>query len=112
LKVVFTAQKPIKSFAHCNKYGAKGVVTTANGDRLAGVQLTLWEEGVGLVALKASDAGGSYLIEIEAKPTRRKLWVQVYQNDLPVSDPLAVETAADCGQGPQIFQINWQEKSE
>jgi hypothetical protein len=111
LKVVFTAQKPIKGFTNCTKYGVKGVVAAANGDRLGGVQITLWEEGVGLVALDTTDAGGSYSIEIKDQPTSRKLWVQVYQNDLPVSDPLSVETQADCRQGYQIFQVNWREKS-
>ncbi len=112
LKVVFTAEKPIKGFGNCARYGVKGVVIAANGDRLGGVQITLWAEGVGLVALSHSDAGGSYAIEINDKPARRKLWVQVYQNDLPVSDPLSVETELDCHKGQQIFQVNWREKSE
>jgi hypothetical protein len=111
-KVVFTAEKPIKGLANCAKYGVKGVVTAANGDRLEGVQITLWAEGVGLVELTDTDAGGSYAIEIKDKPAQRKLWVQVYQNDLPVSDPLSVETELDCRKGRQIFQVNWREKSE
>ncbi|MFN8453676.1 MAG: hypothetical protein U0401_03230 [Anaerolineae bacterium] len=112
LKVVFTAEKPIKGFANCTEYGIKGVVTAANGDRLGGIQITLWAEGVGLIELNHTDAGGSYAIEIKDKPARRKLWVQVYQNDLPVSDPLSVETELDCHKGHQIFQVNWREKSE
>ncbi|MFN8456068.1 MAG: hypothetical protein U0401_15610 [Anaerolineae bacterium] len=112
LKVVFTAEKPLKGFANCTRYGVKGVVAAANGDRLGGVQITLWAEGVGLIKLSDTDAGGSYALEIEDKPARRKLWVQVYQNDLPVSDPLSVETELDCRKGRQIFQVNWREKSE
>ncbi|MBI1880448.1 MAG: hypothetical protein HYR94_19900 [Chloroflexi bacterium] len=109
---VFAVQKPIKGSADCDTYGFKGLVMTSNNDRLAGVQIIVWEEGVGLVAVDTSDAKGAYKIEIKDKPAQRKFWVQVYQNDVPASEPLAVETQADCRRGFQIFQINWREISQ
>lgn len=112
LKAVFTAEKPIKGFSDCNKYGFKGVVKASNNDRLAGVQVIIWEEGVGLLNMATTDGGGSYVIEINAKPARRKLWVQVYLNDVPASDPISVETEADCHTGFQFYQINWRAKEE
>lgn len=105
-------QKPIKGSADCDTSGVKGLVTTRQGDRLAGIQVIVWEEGVGLVAADTSDDKGAYRIELKDKPTQRKFWVQVYQNDVPASEPLSVETQADCRQGFQIYQINWREKSE
>jgi len=112
VQAIFAAQKPIKKFSNCDMYGFKGVVTASNGDRLEGIQIIIWEEGVGLVTVDTTDAGGAYVIEIKDKPTQRKLWVQVYQNDVPASDPLSVETQADCRNGFQIYQINWQAKEE
>lgn len=111
-EVVFTAEKPIKGFSNCAKYGFKGVVKASNDDRLAGIQITIWEEGVGLLAVDTTDEDGVYVIEIKDQPTQRKFWVQVYQNDVPASDPLSVETQSDCRQGYQIYQINWREKEE
>ncbi len=111
-EVAFTAEKPIKGFSNCTKYGFKGVVKASNDDRLAGIQITIWEEGVGLFAVDTTDEDGAYVIEIKDQPTQRKFWVQVYQNDVPASDPLSVETQADCRQGYQIYQINWREKEE
>jgi hypothetical protein len=109
---VFAVQKPIRGSSDCNTYGFKGLVLTSNGDRLAGIQVIIWEEGVGLVAVDTTSARGAYDIELKDKPTQRKFWVQVYQNDVPASEPLSVETQADCRKGFQIFQINWQEKKE
>ncbi len=109
---VFAAQKPIKGLADCDTSGFKGVVSASNGDRLEGVQITVWEEGVGLLAVDTTDAGGTYRIELKDKPSQRKFWVQVYQNDVPASEPLSVETQADCRKGFQIYQINWRAKEE
>jgi hypothetical protein len=109
---VFAAQKPIKGLADCDASGFKGIVSASNGDRLEGIQVIVWEEGVGLVAVDTTDAGGTYQIEMKDKPSQRKFWVQVYQNDVPASEPLSVETQADCRKGFQIYQINWRAKEE
>jgi hypothetical protein len=109
-KAIFIPQKPIIGFSDCDSYGFKGIVTASNGDRLAGVQVIIWQEGVGLLTVGNTDIGGSYFIEVKDKPAQRKLWVQVYQNDVPASEPISVETQADCRTGHQIYQINWQEK--
>lgn len=104
---LFVAQKPIQGSADCDTSGFKGRVTASNGDRLEGIQVIVWEEGVGLVAVDTTDTEGAYQIEFVDKPSPRKFWVQVYQNDVPASDPLSVETQADCRKGFQIYQINW-----
>ncbi len=109
---VFTAQKPIKGLADCDASGFKGVLTANNGDRLEGLQITVWEEGVGLVAVDTTDAEGRYQIELKDQPAERKFWVQVYQNDVPSSEPLSVATQANCRQGFQVYQINWRVKEE
>ena len=84
-KVVFMAEEPIKGFSDCDKYGFWGKALTRNGTRLQGVQVVVWEGQTGLVALDTTDAEGSYLIEIEDEPAQRKLWLQVFENDVPVS---------------------------
>ena len=109
---LFAVQKPIQGSADCNTTGFKGMVRAGNGDRLAGIQVIVWEEGVGLIAVDTTDAGGAYKIELNDKPSSRKFWVQVYQNDVPASEPLSIETQADCRKGYQIFQINWRAKSQ
>jgi hypothetical protein len=109
---VFAVQKPIKGTADCDTSGFKGIVSSSNGDRLAGLQVTVWEEGVGLLAIDTTNDEGIYTIEMKDKPARRKFWVQVYQNDVPASEPLSVETQADCQKGFQIYQINWRGKEE
>lgn len=109
---LFSVQKPIQGSADCSTTGFKGIVRAGNGDRLAGLQVIVWEEGVGLIAVDTTDAGGAYKIELRGKPSSRKFWVQIYQNDVPASEPLSVETQADCQKGYQIYQINWRAKAE
>jgi len=67
----------------------------------------VWEKQAGLLALGTTDTEGNYLIEIEGDPAQRKLWVQIYENDLPVSQPVFVETHIDCQTGFQFYQIDW-----
>jgi len=107
-KISFKAKEPIKGFSDCQKFGFKGSVTGGNGKRLQGVQIVVWDDQNGLLALKNSDAEGNYLITLADEPARHRLWVQVYENDLPVSRPVFVETNIDCQNGFQIYQIDWQ----
>ena len=111
-QVKFAPAEPAKGFPNCDSYGFKGVVSDRNGKRLQGVQIVAWEDKVGLLNLTNTDAGGSYLIEIEAEPGLRKVWVQVFENDIPVSEAVAVETQINCQTGFQIYQVNWQEISD
>ncbi len=106
-KVVFAAQEPIKGFSDCDVFGFKGIVMAGNGDRLQGVQIVVWDDQAGLLALTITNAEGNYLIEIEDELAQRRLWVQVYQDDLPVSRPAFVETQLDCQNGFQVYQIDW-----
>jgi hypothetical protein len=111
-KVKFAPAEPIKGFPNCDSYGFKGVVSDRNGKRLQGVQIVAWEDKVGLLNLTNTDTGGSYLIEVEAEPGLHKVWVQVFENDIPVSEAVAVETQINCETGFQIYQVNWQEISD
>lgn len=111
-EVIFAAQEPLKGFSSCTRYGFKGSVTTSNGTDLKGVQIVVWEDETGFLALDTTDANGHYSIEIQDAPARRKLWVQIYQHDIPVSLPVLVETHVDCQTGFQIYQIDWQQATE
>lgn len=110
LKIKFVAEEPIEGFSNCRVYGFKGVITTDNEKE---AQVVVWDDQAGgLLAMDSTDADGNYSIEIKAKPDQRDLWVQVYQNDVPVSEPLLVKTQVDCQNGFQVFQINWREKGQ
>jgi hypothetical protein len=111
-EVKFVPVEPIKGFSNCQHYGFKGVVSGRNGTRLQGVQLVAWEDKVGLLALGSTDQGGSYVIEVAAQPGPHKLWLQVFENDVPVSEAVAVETQINCQTGFQIYQVDWQETAE
>jgi hypothetical protein len=106
-KVIFAAEEPIKGFSNCNSFGFRGLLTTSNGNRLQGVQIVVWEDQIGLLALNNTDAEGNYLIEIDDSPAQHTLWVQIYENDLPVSRPVFIETQIDCQNGFQVYQIDW-----
>jgi hypothetical protein len=107
-QIKFIPEEPIQGFSNCSGYGLKGAAMTGNGERLQGVQIVVWEERVGLLGLNTTDEEGNYLIEIADEPAPHRLWVQVYENDLPVSEPVLVETQIDCQLGFQVYQINWQ----
>ena len=107
-KIVYIASEPIQGYSSCTTFGFKGVVTESNGTGLQNVQVVVWEEQAGLLALTGTDNEGNYLIEILEKPATRKLWVQIFENDVPVSQPVLVETQPDCQNGFQIYKIDWQ----
>ena len=108
-EIIYTAQQPIEGFSSCENFGFKGAVVEGNGTGIQNVQIVVWDKKDGLLAVDVTNAQGSYLIELTNDPSRaRDLWVQLYQNDLPVSQPVAVKTQIDCENGFQIHQINWQ----
>ncbi len=110
LYVRFVPQEPIKGFSNCDSYGFRGKVTNPQDGPLAGFQVVVWQdEGGGLLALERTDQNGTYAIKIPAKPAPRALWVQLYEDDSPVSEPILLKTQIDCQNGFQIFQLNWQE---
>jgi hypothetical protein len=108
-EVLFVAEEPIEGFSNCNAYGFRGVIKNSQEDRVAGVQVVVWEDQVGLLALDSTDESGAYVIDIKDKPKDRNLWVQVYRGDLPVSEPITVKTYVDCQNGYQVYRINWLE---
>jgi hypothetical protein len=112
VKELFKVEEAPEGFVDCDGYGFNGTVTAHNGQHLAGVQVVVWENQTGLVALGTTDDDGNYLIEIQDKPGQPQLWVQIYQDDLPVSAPVSVQIHLDCHSGSQVYQINWQELPE
>lgn len=110
LQVSFEPQEPIQGFSNCDSYGFRGQVTNSQDSPLAGFQVVVWRDaGGGLLALDTTDQNGAYAIQIQAKPAARALWVQLYKDDSPVSEPILLKTQIDCQNGFQIFQLNWQE---
>ena len=107
VEILFVPEEPVQGYANCEIYGFKGTVSGDRNVALAGLQVVVWSKKAGLVALDTIKADGSYLIEVQAEPAERQLWVQVYQNDVPVSEPLFLKTHIDCQNGFQIYQINW-----
>jgi hypothetical protein len=110
--VNFVAEEPIKGYSDCNRYGFRGVVKKGNGDGQRDVQIVVWQENAGLLALSSTDETGKYALVIDGLPAERKLWVQVFENDLPVSLPVFLETQIDCQSGYQIYEIDWQQADE
>jgi hypothetical protein len=107
-EIKFVPVEPITGFSSCHNYGVKGSVTASNGKALQGVQIVVWEDQTGLLGLKITDTEGNYSVEVTDEPALRQLWVQVYENDLPVSESVLVETQIDCQLGFQIYQLDWQ----
>ncbi len=85
------------------------MISDSNGDGQDGIQIVVWQENAGLLALSDTDEAGGYSIVIDEQPARRKLWVQVFQDDLPVSQPVFLETQTDCQNGYQIYQVDWKQ---
>ena len=111
-RIDFTVEEPVEGFSNCERYGFQGVVTDRNGEPLQDVQVVVWANQTGLVALTATGSQGTYLIELEQLPLHQKLWIQIFANDLPVAQPLLVEPNIDCQTGFQVYQVNWRQTAE
>jgi len=111
LHIQFVAQKPIKGYSSCTYFGVKGKVNAGNGTALQNVQIMVWSKEKGMLALTAVAAGGEYSIRLPGRPEPRQLWVQVVQNDAPVSEPVPVATQLNCQTGYQIYQVDWQRRA-
>jgi hypothetical protein len=111
-EIKFVPVEPIKGFSNCQSYGVKGTITAGNGDVLEGVQIVVWEGQSSLLGLQITDEEGKYSVEVTDEPAPRQLWVQVYENDLPVSEAVLVETQIDCQLGFQIYQLDWQRTAQ
>ncbi len=105
--LLFIAEEPITGFSNCNGYGFKGTVTDSDETSLANVQVVVWTEEAELLALDSTTTNGTYLIDIQESPPQRTFWVQIYQNDIPVSRPVLVQIQTDCQNGFQLYQIDW-----
>ena len=106
-QVIFTVVEPIEGFSSCDSYGFRGFVMNGNNEPVPSVQVVVWDNQSGLVALNETTDDGFYSIELQELPAHQRLWVQLIENDLPVSQPLLVEPNVDCQTGYQIYEIDW-----
>lgn len=111
LEVRFVPEEPVTGFSNCNAFGFLGSVKSGDKPYSEAVQIVIWEEGSKLMALENTDAAGQYDLLFAGMPGLRKLWVQLYQDDVPVSAPLALVIQEDCQNGFQTYQVDWQVSS-
>lgn len=111
-KVSFVPEEPIKGFSSCEWAGFRGMVRTDNGQASERVQVVVWGAGGSLLELDTSAADGSYELKFAKESSARKLWIQLYQNDVPVSMPISLEIQVDCQHGFQIYQVDWRAVEE
>ncbi len=109
IKALFELKQPPLGFVNCSEYGFHGKIES----QLTDLQVVVWADKAGLVAVETPNPNEIYRIEIKLKASQpsstSKFWVQLYQNDLAVSKPVLVEINHDCQHGYQIYQLNWQE---
>lgn len=108
LEVRFVPEEPVTGFSNCDAYGFRGSVKSGDEPYPKAVQVVIWEEDSKLLALETIDAAGEYNVQFAGKPELRKLWLQLYQDDVPVSTPLPLVIQVDCQNGFQIYQVDWQ----
>lgn len=107
--VKFTAKNPIRGFSDCETYGFRGIISPLTADPLPDVQVVVWTDQLLMVGLEQADVSGIYEINLADPPPTPVIWIQLYQNDLPVSQPISLEIETDCLAGYQLYQIDWQE---
>ena len=108
-RVRYTALEPITGYSSCQGIGLKGAVQTGNGTSIQNVQVVVWDDNAGLLDLASIEASGEYRLDLSAPPPApQRLWVQLFEDDQPVSQPVVVQTQLDCEQGLQVFEIDWE----
>ncbi len=109
LEVTFVPQEPVQGFSNCETYGFWGIITGVNGRGLAGTQVVVWQDQTGLLAVATTDIRGNYSLPLKDKTAPLRLWLQVYQNDIPVSGPVQLDIQVDCHSGFQQYKVDWQQ---
>ena len=107
LKLIYAAQDPIVGFSSCTSYGFKGNVAVDDKQEVKDIEVIIWEDQAELFGLDTLDEAGNYAFEVSDSPTQRRFWVQVFENDVPVSEAVSVEIQPDCQEGFQIYQVDW-----
>ncbi len=103
--VRFIPETPVKGFSNCEAYGFRGLIKADVA--YESVQVVVWQDGSTLLKLDSVDPTGHYHLEFTGQPAQRKVWIQVYQDDLPVSKPFPLEIQIDCQRGFQVYEIDW-----
>lgn len=107
-QIRYTALEPITGYSNCRSIGLKGAVQAGNGTGTQNVQVVVWDDNAGLLDLASIESGGRYRLDLPGTPTPQRLWVQLFEDDQPVSQPVIVQTQLDCEQGLQVFEIDWE----
>lgn len=92
----------------CGWTGVSGVIRAANGQPLEGIQVRAWSGDFSWSSeIVVSNAGGSYSIRLDDKPTAGRWLVQVVENGPATWNMRGFETSVGCQTGLQRFQMNW-----
>ena len=106
-RVRYTAVEPITGYSNCQGIGLRGAVQAGNETGIQNVQIVVWDDNAGLLALASIEARGTYRLDLPGPPAPQRLWVQLFEDDQPVSQPVVVQTQIDCERGLQVFEIDW-----
>jgi hypothetical protein len=107
-RIRYTAMEPITGFSNCQGIGLKGEVQTGNGMGIQNVQIVVWDDNAGLLDMTGIKVGGRYRLDLPDPLTPQRLWVQLFDDDQPISQPVVGQTQLDCEQGLQVFEIDWE----
>ncbi len=105
---LFKAQNPVRGFSECERYGFQGVVRSVTGSGLANVHVVVWAEDMRVLRAERTDVSGVYEAHLLGQAEVSQVWIQLYQNDLPVSEAINFDIQEDCQTGYQLYQIDWQ----
>jgi hypothetical protein len=107
-RISYNALEPITGYSNCQGTGLKGAIQTGNGTDIQDVQVVVWDDDAGLFDMASIGTNGRYRLDLPGPVMPRRLWVQLFEDDQPVSRPVPVQTQLDCEQGLQVFEIDWE----
>ncbi len=94
----------------CDSTRVFGVIYTADGLPLSGIEIRVWGEDGTAPPGATSNFDGEYQIMIDSKPRDGLWWMQVFEWGQPSSDKIGFKTSqAGCKKtGKQLFRVDWQ----
>ena len=88
----------------CSWFGFAGRITDAGGRPIAGITVRIWTDNfTGLMT--ASSATGEWEQFVNDHPHSNLWYVQLLKDGQPVSQPITVQTRADCGSA--LVTVDW-----